>query len=484
VNRLKGGAKAKIEVGALPPLRGRTKASKVIAFIELYVITPSGHGAGKPMKLAPWQKRIIRAVFTPGVRQALVSLPRGNGKTTLSAAIALAQLFDPEAFSPAVVCVASTQKQAEILLHSARRMVELSPALSERANIYKDSLRAPQNDGSLVAYPSESDALQGLSFDLCVVDELHVVDETVWEAMTLASGKRESSVCLAISTPSNSRNSVMWKLVEYARANIDPAFAFVEYSAPDGCSLTDEKAWRQANPALGSGFLAIDSFRALQKTTRESSFRRFRLGMWIEHDESWLPSDRWKLRADKKRVVRREPVVLGFDGSASDDSTALVGCTLDNHLFVVKIWTKPVGAPDGWRVPRAEVAKTVESAMHRYTVRELSADPFEWRSEIEQWASRWPRKVVEFPCSSWARMAPATDRFTQAVMEGQLTHDGDRTLTEHVQNCRMKSTPSGEVIVKDARNSPRKIDAAVAAVMALHRAAFYAQRKPSRLVAV
>lgn len=481
---LKAGAKPAITVGALPSNGGRTKASRCIRFVETYIVTPKGHGAGKPMKLAPWQKTIIRNIYAPGVRQALVSMPRANGKTTLSAAIALAELFDPEVFSPSVVCVASNQKQAELLLHTARRMVELSPELSERCHVYNASIRTPLNDGSLVALPSESDALQGLDPTCGIVDELHTVSADVWEAVTLASGKRAESLCLAISTPSNSRNSVMWSLVEHGRANTDPAFAFTEYSAPAGCSLVDEKAWKVANPALGSGFLSIDSFRALQRTTRESSFRRYRLGQWIEHDEAWLPSDRWILRTDRKRQVRREPVVLGFDGSASDDSTALVGCTLDQHLFVVAVWTKPANAPDGWRVPRSEVMRTVESAMSRYSVKELACDPFEWRSECETWASKWPRKVAEFPCSSWARMAPAVDRFTQAVMEGQLTHDGNRTLTEHVQNARLKSTPSGEVIVKDARNSPRKIDAAVAAIVALQRAAFYAAKKPSRLVAV
>ena len=35
--------------------------------------------------------------------------------------------------------------------------------------------------------------------------------------------------------------------------------------------------------------------------------------------------------------------MLGFDGSYNDDSTALVGCTLDDnpHLFVAGAWEKP-----------------------------------------------------------------------------------------------------------------------------------------------
>jgi phage terminase large subunit-like protein len=55
-------------------------------------------------------------------------------------------------------------------------------------------------------------------------------------------------------------------------------------------------------------------------------------------------------------------------------------------------------------------------------------------------------------------------------MERQLTHDGDPRLARHLANCQVKPTPHGDVIVKADKDSPAKIDLAVAAVVAYSRA--------------
>jgi phage terminase large subunit-like protein len=51
-----------------------------------------------------------------------------------------------------------------------------------------------------------------------------------------------------------------------------------------------------------------------------------------------------------------------------------------------------------------------------------------------------------------------------------LTHDGNPLLARHLDNCVVKSDNLGVRIVKENRASPRKIDAAVAAVIAYDRA--------------
>jgi hypothetical protein len=39
-------------------------------------------------------------------------------------------------------------------------------------------------------------------------------------------------------------------------------------------------------------------------------------------------------------VERGEDIVVGFDGSWSGDSTAIVACTTDGHIFVLGSWEK------------------------------------------------------------------------------------------------------------------------------------------------
>jgi len=56
------------------------------------------------------------------------------------------------------------------------------------------------------------------------------------------------------------------------------------------------------------------------------------------------------------------------------------------------------------------------------------------------------------------------------VLERQMTHDGNPALTRHVSNAVLKSDARGVRIYKEHRNSDRKIDAAVASIMALQRA--------------
>lgn len=65
---------------------------------------------------------------------------------------------------------------------------------------------------------------------------------------------------------------------------------------------------------------------------------------------------------------------------------------------------------------------------------------------------------------------PATDRLYQAVATKAVTHDGDSRLAAHIAHCIAKRTPMGDLVSKDKRGSPRKIDAAVAAIVAFDRA--------------
>jgi len=60
--------------------------------------------------------------------------------------------------------------------------------------------------------------------------------------------------------------------------------------------------------------------------------------------------------------------------------------------------------------------------------------------------------------------------FFDAVAERRLQHDDNPVLTRHIGNTATKLTPAGPHIKKENPNSPRKIDAAVAAILAVDRA--------------
>lgn len=465
---------APLDLTELPAAGG----ARVEAFLERYVITPKGTGARFPFRLRPWQRTLVDGLLgDPRPRSGLISIPRGNGKTTLAAALGLFALFGDDEEGPQVLVVASDERQAGIAREIARRMVELSPLLAERCHLYKDRIVTPHNDGTFMSLPADPDALHGWDPSLLIVDELHVVSELIWEAATSAAGKRKRSLTLAISTPASSRDSLMWRLIEQNRTTPDPSFFLAEFGAPMGCDIDDPDAWQTANPALGD-FLHADALAALTTTMRPESFRRLRLGQWVEDEAVWIPGESWAACADDSLPpARGSRVVLGFDGSVGDDATALIGCTVEEvpHLFTVGIWQKPDG-PTGrdWKVPREEVDEQVCAAFARWDVAELACDPFQWRTEIEGWAkTHGAAKVLEWPTNVHKRAAPATEKFYAAVRDGRITHDANELLTRHVLSAVVKSTPSGDVIQKDKRWSPRKIDAAVAAIIALDRSSWH-----------
>ena len=461
---------------------------RIAAFSQQFLMVPKGTGALEPFKLRKWQRDIAREMY-PATgkrpRQGLVSMPRGNGKSTLAAVFALYGLFADEIEAAQVLVVASDERQARIIFNAAKRMIELSPALSEQVQIFQDRIYVPHTASELRPLPAEPAALQGWDPSLMIVDELHVVNENVWEAISLAAGKREQSLTLAISTPADNTESIMWRLVDYGRKNPDSkTFKLIEHMAPEGCALDDKDAWAIGNPALGD-FLHIDALEATLMTTREAPFRRYRLGQWVGQAQSWLPWGAWDKLADRERgePAPGETVCLAFDGSASGDSTALIGCTLDGYVFVVAIWQAPDG-DERWRVPRKEVADMIDQSFEKWDVRELAADPWGWRTELEEWSERHKRKVVEWNTAHRGRMAPATDRVYAAVMTGDLSHDGDEILSNHIQNAVAKSTAMGDLISKDKRNSNNKIDSAVAAIVAYDRAAWHLANPPKRRRAV
>jgi phage terminase large subunit-like protein len=303
---------------------------------------------------------------------------------------------------------------------------------------------------------------------MAIVDELHVVTDDVWEAVSTAAGKRDRSLTLAISTPPRTDDSVMYRLVTDARANLHPHLFLVEYAAPAGCALDDEEAWAIANPALGD-FLYADGLRSvLPPVTRESSFRRLRLGQWVEDlPEPWLPAGAWEACADDAGIPDGVEVVLGFDGSFNGDTTALVAVSVADQpvIDVVELWEPRGGA----QVPIEDVEEAIRSACRRWRVREIVADPFRWARSL-QVLGREGLPIVEFPQAPQL-MTPATSRFYEAVLNKQLRHDGDGRLNAHVAHAVARTDSRGTRITKVNKHSTRRIDLAVAAVMAHARAA-------------
>lgn len=457
---------------------------RVCAWIEKFVVVPKGVGAGAPFQLRAWQRELIFSAFDGHrPRLGLWSVPRGNGKTALAAALGLYALHGDGVFGARVYVVARDERQARHVFDAAQSMTKLSPLLAKRSYLHTDKITVPGSDSLMQVLPAEARSLEGLDPSLAIIDEIEVVDRRTFEVMLDSMGKRPTSLLLCIGTPAEDRDSVMWDLRVDMLANPeDPLTTFTEFAAPAGCELDDEQAWATANPALGD-FLFPDAVRAgLPPKTREPRFRRMRLGQWAEGSaDQWMEPGPWGSRSTGKEVPDGAEVVLALDGSFSQDSTALVVATVSAtpHLAVAGHWSNPGGDPD-WRVDVLAVEQAIRAACKRWRVREVSADPYRWQRSL-QVLGQEGLPVTEFPQSA-ARMTPATTGLHEAVTNAQVTHSGDKSLTEHVLNAVVTEDSRGTRIHKRSKNSARRIDLAVCAVMAWSRATNIASRSRTRRV--
>ena len=175
------GPRAPLRLVELPDWHGwsyRSLPGRVCRWIEEFVRVPTGFGAGEPLRLAPFQRRIVEHLYEH--RAAVVSLPAGNGKTTLLAAIALERICRGDDYVEVDV-VATKQDQAALLVETAKRMVEASPALVPLCAFAADSgtLDYRVTGSRLRAQPARLSAVQGLNFSVAIVDEIGFASDEV-----------------------------------------------------------------------------------------------------------------------------------------------------------------------------------------------------------------------------------------------------------------------------------------------------------------
>jgi phage terminase large subunit-like protein len=467
----------------------RGDGEEVVEFVEAVCrVTKDSIAApvGSLLVLRPWQQNLIKHLYARRRdgrwkhRQGLVGVARKNAKSTLGAGLGLHGLIMGPDGSEVYSCAAD-KEQARIVHGTAKRMVELDPELPGLIKVYKDALAFPKTGSVYRVLSSEAFTKEGLNPNLVLFDEVHAQpNRELWDVMALASGARREALMVGITTAgvrsdSSGQDSLCYGLYQYgkrvaAKEITDPSFFMAWWEPKDPES--DHRlvsTWKEANPGYDD-LVAAEDFASSIRRTPEPEFRTKRCNQWVTSAISWLPFGTWATCTDTQPIPDLADVVLGFDGSFSNDSTALVAVQLGEvpHVDVVACWEKPPGDDTSWRVPIIDVEDEIRKACRRFSVKEIVCDPFRWARTYQALeAENLP--MVEFPQTP-TRMVPATARFYEAVLNGGLTHSGDPRLARHMDNATLKVDSRGARLAKDARNSPRKIDLAVAAVMAFDRA--------------
>jgi phage terminase large subunit-like protein len=464
----------------------------VIDFVEAYgrITKDSVAGkAGEPLRLRDWQKSLLEHLFAwddDGLRNrvSLVGMPRKSGKSAVGAALGLYSLIlGPRGAE--VYSVAAEKEQARIVFADAKRTVEASPELSSLTKLYRDAIEMPAMNSVYRVLSAESVTKEGLSPTAVIFDELHAQpDRELFDVFSLAMGARgKLSTLIAITTAGvrsdrNAKDSIAFSLYNYGKRiasgeEVDPTFFMAWWEAPEGADHRDPETWRLANPGFGD-LNAESDFHSAIKRTPEAEFRIKRCNQWVSTVETWLPAGAWDECAGEVTLTPEDEIVLGFDGSYNGDASVIVGAVVPKadepvKVFMVKAWEKDMEHdPPEWRVDIAEVEQTIMDFCQKHTVKEIACDPFRWQRSME-FLENQGLPVVAFPQSP-QRMIKACAKFYDAVADGRIVHDGDPLLARHIGNTAVKLTPAGPHIKKESPHSLRKIDAAVAAILAHDRA--------------
>jgi phage terminase large subunit-like protein len=416
------------------------------------------------LHLEDFQRLILREYFA-GTRELLVLVPRGNGKTTLAAALSLYSLCTSD--RPAIYCAAASRDQARLLFDQAKRFAS-HPLLADRVTPRFSELRV--RDGFMRVISSDAPRQFGLQPTLVLCDELHAwPSDALYVALRTALGKREGAQLVTITTAGWSpHESALERLRNAALAlpqverresltrAYGDAFTMLEWSADPDADLSDPAELKKANPA---SFVSEDFLREQINSPglHPLEVARYHGNVFTANADSWLSPGTWQACAGDSTINQGERVHVAVDCGGERSASAVTWCTDDLRVGV-----------ETWTGDRAvlEVAAFVPELAQRFDVVEVAADPFRLAQAMHEWSDQGI-PVIEFPQSN-ARLVEATSALTAAVIEQRLTHPNDPTLNRHVSACVVRQSDRGLRI--DKARSRDQVDAAVALAMVVQRA--------------
>ena len=344
------------------------------------------------------------------------------------------------------------------------------------------------------------------------VNEGHSMASVIEGNMTKVDGARTLSICNAHIPGTETvaeKAYIEWQDVQSGKS-VDTGMMYDALEAPADTPISEIPSEREdpighseGLEKLREGLLVargdstwlpvddiIKSILSTKNVITES--RRKFLNQVNAAEDSWLSPQEWDRIANVDPEAKLQPkqrITLGFDGSKSNDWTALVACRVDDGmLFLIKAWDP---SKYGGEVPREDVDATVRSMFERYDVVAFRADVKEFEAYVDQWGRLFKKKLkvnaspnnpVAFDMrGQQKRFAFDCERLEDAVLEREVSHDGNPVLRQHVMNAKRHPTNYDAISIRKAtKDSSKKIDAAVCAVLAFGARQDYLMSKRAR----
>jgi hypothetical protein len=233
-----------------------------------------------------------------------------------------------------------------------------------------------------------------------------------------------------------------------------------------GDSLIDRGGWIDLN--------RIDAEIEALLEHDPSQAERFFLNRKLSTEGAAFDPVQWAKLARPSKVPRDEVVALGVDGARYDDAIAVVATHVKSgYQWPVIILEKPEFTPADYEHDLNLVDGAVREVFGIFTVWRAYCDDQYIGKLIDDWQNRFGHKrVVTWHTNRPRQIAWAVRNYEQAVASGDVHHDGDPVFARHIANARKRKLTvlddrerQMHTLTKDSIRSPRKIDAAMAAIL-------------------
>jgi phage terminase large subunit-like protein len=498
-----------------------SRANKVCAFAERYK-HEKGVLQGQRLILQDWQVFIFASIFgwvdEGGIRkyrEALLMIPRGQGKSPLAAIIAVWMAFFDGEKGAEVYTAATTEKQALEVFRPARAFIEQEPAFAKLSivaaakSIYQASTRSRFT-------PVIGRSKYGGAPYCAIMDEAHQLPDTeLYDSFRTGCNKRQNSLLLTISTAGvSSMENPCYQLQQDGQKVLEGVipnerlFVLI-HAADDTVEWSSRDAVRMANPNLGISnveeAIFLDHDEAIRNPAKQNVFRAMHLNQWSTAASAWMNIQAWNKCFDPLLTLescKHLPCWLGSDLASKLDLSATVKlfrrdidgkphyyCLVNCYLPEERVnapenqhyqkWVKQghLKSTPGSSIDYATLEADSVADVETYQVQELAYDA--------RYADQYAQRVadisgvtrVETPPSP-AILSPAMKELEAAVVDGRFHHNGHPVLTWCMSNVLTHESAAGGNYSMPSKSAPEnKIDAAVALFIAMSRARLYVPPK-------
>lgn len=478
--------------------------------------------------LLPWQREILRRIFglldetgNRLIRKVYLEIPKKNGKSTLAAGLPLFMLLADNEPGAEIYSAATTKDQASIVFREAARLVNRNPLLKARLRVLPSTKRIIRRDDPTSFYcaiAADGGAQDGINPHCVIIDELHrwktAAHFELYDVLTKGTVARKQPLIFQITTAgSTEEDSPLCSGEHDYTINIgtgvfeDRRFYGKIFAADPKDDWTKEETWIKANPSLDAngGFLPLEAIRseflkAYNQPRKAPAFKRYHLGIWTSVDEDWMPPDIWARNSAPTRSLIERPCYLGLDLSSTVDLTSLVALFPDaeDESFDVlsffwlaeervrereladrvpySTWIEQglIEKSKGDVIDLRDIKKKIEWCAEVFSVQQVAFDPHHALQLSIELTDTLGLTCVPVP-QRYTHMSEPMKKVMEWALNSKFRHGGNKVLAWNMRCVRARSDENDNIkpVKPDRQKSGKRIDGAVALVLAASRAMFH-----------